>query len=70
MKSLVTALILSAIAAPVLALNLTAIGTETGITSPSADQFDRRSGRCPKHPGLIVNSNQIVAREGSACGGV
>lgn len=70
MKSLVTALILSAIAAPVLALNLTTIGTETGITSPSADEFGRRSNRCPKHPGLIVGTSQIVAREGSACGGV
>ena len=66
MKSLVTALILSTLAAPVLALHLPV----AGVAAPSSDEFGRRSGRCPHRPEAPVVPGQDIAREGSACGGV
>lgn len=70
MKSLFTALILSSLAAPVLALHLPMAGSDSGITAPSADEFGRRSGRCPHRPEAPLVPGQDIGREGSGCGGV
>ena len=61
MKTLIATLLLTAFAAPVLALETPALpwmsGASADDTGSIADDFDRRSGRC-------------ASREGSACGGV
>lgn len=67
MKTLIAALVLSTLAAPVLAMDAPAFPM-SGVVSadvlfPSVDEFGRRSGNCPKRGALI-------AREGSTCGGV
>ena len=68
MKTLIAALILSTLSAPVLAMDaspFTAIGATTAdVLFPSADEFGRRSGHCPKR------GAKIAGREGSTCGGV
>ena len=74
MKTLLTALILSSLSGPVLALNLP-VGADAGLSvfdtlGPSADEFGRRSGRCAHRPAQVLVPGQIVAREGSTCGGV
>ena len=68
MKTLLAALILSSLAAPVLALTLPA----PGILAPATEDFGRRSGRCPHHPEVPAISGQAAARERSTntCGGV
>ncbi len=76
MKTLLTALILTTLTGPVLALNLPATVASgikaTEIVNPSADQIDRRSGRCPHHPEQPMIAGQAVQRERSTntCGGV
>jgi len=69
MKTLFAALLLSTLAAPVLALDLPMFaggGVTTGdLLFPSVDEFGRRSGICPPRGGA-----RVVAREGSPCGGV
>lgn len=68
MKTLFTALLLTTLAAPVLALDLPMFAA-SGVTSqdllfPAAEGIDRRSGRCPSR------TAKLIAGEGSACGGV
>jgi hypothetical protein len=70
MKALFTALILSTLAAPVLALQLPQAASDTGIAAPSSDEFGRRSGRCPHRPEAPLIAGQNIARSGSTCGGV
>ncbi len=74
MKTLFTALILTSLAAPVLALDLPAVArlgvSALDVLSPSDDAFGRRSGRCPHRPEQPLVAGQVVAREGSTCGGV
>lgn len=65
MKTLFAALLLSTLAAPVLALDVPLFAV-AGVTSsdllfPVEDAFGRRSGNCPSRPG--------IARAGSTCGG-
>jgi hypothetical protein len=65
MKTLIAALLLSTLAAPVLAMDVPMVAID-GITAsdvlfPSVDEFGRRSGNCPSRPG--------IARVGSVCGG-
>jgi hypothetical protein len=72
MKTLIAALILSSLTGPVLAMGLIAPANPSvlGTEAPSADEFGRRSGRCAHHPVDLLIPGQVVAREGSACGGV
>ena len=70
MKSLVTALILSTLAAPVLALHLPVAGGDTAIAAPSSEDFGRRSGRCPHRPEAPLVIGNDFGRDGSGCGGV
>lgn len=65
MKTLFAALILSTLTSPVLALTL----TTDAVTGVSTEEFGRRSGRCARHDVFVV-PGQVVAREGSTCGGV
>ena len=69
MKTLFAALILSTLAAPVLALHLP-VTAKPGAAASSSDEFGRRSGRCPHHPMAPLTAGQDIARSGSACGGV
>ena len=66
MKILIAAVLLSSLSAPVLALegslSLVASHTTAGTLTPTADEFGRRSGHCPKRA--------TTAREGAICGGV
>lgn len=61
MKTLIAAMLLSSLAAPVLAVErpvLTVLSADrVSVAVPSPGAVDRRSGRC-------------MSREGSACGGV
>jgi hypothetical protein len=62
MKTLLAAVLLSTLAAPVLAMQAPVIDFGFNTTVPADEQVERRSGACPKNKG--------VAREGSTCGGV
>lgn len=68
MKTLIAALVLSTLSAPVVAMDVSMPVPMAGISAdvlfPGLDGFDRRSGLCPKI------GAKIVAREGSTCGGV
>lgn len=68
MKTLIVALLLSSVTAPVLAMDAAMPRPLAGISSdvlfPGMDEFGRRSGLCPKI------GAKLVAREGSTCGGV
>jgi hypothetical protein len=68
MKSLFTALVLTSLAGPVLALNLPTVASS--VTTSETEDFGRRSGRCAYRPVQAATISQIVTREGSACGGV
>ena len=74
MKTLITALILSTLTGPVLALTLPGSAVSgaavTDMLNPNADELGRRSGRCPRNPEPVMLPGQVVAREGSTCGGV
>ncbi len=68
MKTLIAALLVSTLAAPVLAMEMPLFAAD-GITAsevlfPMVDEFGRRSGNCP------ARGAKSVAREGSTCGGV
>ena len=68
MKTLIAALFVSTLAAPVLAMEMPLFAAD-GITAsellfPMVDDFGRRSGNCP------ARGAKSVAREGSTCGGV
>lgn len=63
-------LILSTLGAPTLAYYQPNSAADTGISSSTADDFGRRSGRCPHRPEKPLIDVQSVSREGSACGGV
>ena len=68
MKTLIAAVLLSCLSAPVLAMDaampLPMFGISSDVLFPGMDEFGRRSGLCPKR------GAKIVAREGSTCGGV
>ncbi len=68
MKAVIAALLLSTIAAPVLALDVSpfvGIGASSiDVQAPTVDEFGRRSGACAKH------ARKAIGREGSTCGGV
>jgi hypothetical protein len=68
MKTLIVAVLLSSLSAPVLAMDtampLPMIGISSEVLFPGMDEFGRRSGLCPKR------GAKVVAREGSTCGGV
>lgn len=71
MKSLLSALVLSSLAAPVLALTLPAAG-DAVVVAPSGEEIGRRSGACPNRPEQPLLPGGVVARERSTntCGGV
>ncbi len=70
MKSLITALVLTSLAGPVLALNLPTVASS--ITSTQTEDVGRRSGNCanrPNRPEQVVLPGQVIGRVGSTCGG-
>ena len=71
MKALLSALILSSLAAPVLALTLPASGNPA-VLAPLGEEFGRRSGACPNRPEQPMLPGGAEARERSTntCGGV
>jgi hypothetical protein len=69
MKALLTALVLSSLAAPVLALAST---DGPVVVAPSDEEIGRRSGACPNRPEQPLLPAGAEARERStnSCGGV
>ncbi len=76
MKTLIAALVLSTLTAPVMALTLPSDAmtgaSATDVLAPSGDAFGRRSGACPQRPDQPLLQGGAVARERSTntCGGV
>ena len=68
MKTVFAALLVSTLASPGLAFDVPLFATggvsASDLLFPTVDEFGRRSGACPSR------GAKLIAREGSACGGV
>ena len=68
MKSLLIGVMLTSLAAPALAYDLT---LSTGATSVSVEEIGRRSGNCPNRPEEpLLDSKSVLRWDYRSCGGV
>lgn len=69
MKTLLCILMLSSIAAPALAFDLTISAAQTAV-SLTSDEVGRRSGNCPNRPEEPLRGTESVSRwDYRSCGG-